>query len=152
MRGGPFQRLGLALDSSSVGLSVTSHRGLRGLPIAIADQRGWTHREAQPLELQDVVYDGTHTLVLSGELDLASAAELNRRLLPICRDANNVVLDLRQLTFIDASGLHIMVVAKEVCTRHETEFGLVPGPKHVQRVFQLTGLLAVLPFQCEPAS
>jgi anti-anti-sigma factor len=120
--------------------------------MAIADERGWSHREAQPLELQDVVYGGTHTLVLSGELDLASAAELNRRLLPLCRDAENVVLDLRQLTFIDASGLHVMVVAKEMCARHETAFGLVPGQEHVQRVFQLTGLLDVLPFRHEPTS
>jgi anti-sigma B factor antagonist len=121
--------------------------------MATADEMGLTSREAQPFELRDVVGGGTHTLVLRGELDVASAAELNRRLLPLCRDATNaVVLDLRQLTFIDASGLQIIVVAKEVCARHETEFALVPGPKHVQRVFALTGLLDVLPFQSQPRS
>jgi anti-anti-sigma factor len=121
--------------------------------MAIADEMGSTDHQAQPLEVRDVVGDGTHTLVLRGQLDVASAAELNRRLLPLCRDATNaVLLDLRQLTFIDASGLQIMVVAKEVCARHETEFALVPGPEQVQRVFALTGLLDVLPFQSEPRS
>jgi anti-sigma B factor antagonist len=121
--------------------------------MAIGDESGRTYRRGQPLELQDVVGDGTHTLVLRGELDLSSAAELNRRLLPLCRDATNaVVLDLRQLTFIDASGLQIIVVAREVCARHETEFALVPGPTQVQRVFQVTGLLDVLPFQSEAGS
>jgi anti-sigma B factor antagonist len=91
-----------------------------------------------------------HTLTLAGELDLAAAADLNRKLLVLCREGTSaVVLDLRRLTFIDAAGLHIIVVAKELCQRYGSELALIPGPKQVQRVFELTNLLGVLPFQRE---
>jgi anti-anti-sigma factor len=102
------------------------------------------------LEIEQIVRGSRHTLILSGELDLASAADLNRRLLRLCRKGTSaVVLDLRNLTFIDAAGLHIIVVAKELCQRYGSELALIPGPKQVQRVFELTNLLGVLPFQRE---
>jgi anti-sigma B factor antagonist len=102
------------------------------------------------LEIEHVVRGSRHTLTLTGELDLAAAADLNRKLLRLCRTGTRViVLDLRNLTFIDAAGLHIVVVAKELCQRYGSELALIPGPKQVQRVFELTNLLGVLPFQRE---
>ncbi len=102
------------------------------------------------LEIEHVVRGSRHTLTLTGELDLAAAADLNRKLLLLCRTGTSVVvLDLRNLTFIDAAGLHIIVVAKELCQRYGSELALIPGPRQVQRVFELTNLLGVLPFQRE---
>jgi anti-sigma B factor antagonist len=92
-------------------------------------------------------YDETVTLELHGELDLASterfelaAAELvdSRR--------GRVVIDLRGLTFIDSSGIRGMLrVQARLPSAARLE--LVPGPPAVQRVFELTGLIAALPFR-----
>jgi hypothetical protein len=38
-----------------------------------------------------------------------------------------LVLDLRNLTFIDSSGLHSVLLAKHLCAEHECELLLIPG-------------------------
>jgi anti-sigma B factor antagonist len=93
------------------------------------------------------VEPGRRTLALGGELDLASAPKLERAVgAALTAGARRLVLDLRRLEFIDASGLHSVVQAREACRREGCEFALVPGPRQVQRVFELTGTLKTLEF------
>jgi anti-sigma B factor antagonist len=47
------------------------------------------------------------------------------------------VLDLRDLTFIDSSGMRVIVDASLRARRAERELILVRGPSHVDRVFRL---------------
>jgi anti-sigma B factor antagonist len=104
-------------------------------------------------EVQDVVSDRCHRLVLTGELDLAPAAELEAMLLRLCADGTKeITLDLSKLRFMGSTGLRIVLLAKELCEQHGCEFLLIAGPRNVQRMFELTGLLDVLPFQAEDAS
>jgi anti-sigma B factor antagonist len=104
-------------------------------------------------EVQDVVSDGRHRLVLTGELDLAPAAELEAMLLRLCVDGTKeIALDLSKLRFMGSTGLRIVLLAKELCEQHGYEFLLIPGPSNIQRMFELTGLLDVLPFQAEDPS
>lgn len=99
------------------------------------------------LGVQDITRDGQRTLVLSGELDLASAWLLDCPLLRICTDeATAFTLDLSALTFIDSAGLRAILAAKGLCVMHDCEFMLIPGPAAVQRVFEVSGLLDHLPF------
>ena len=92
--------------------------------------------------------DGTrHILVLRGELDMLSAPELEATMLVAKRDASQLILDLSRLAFIDLRGLRMVLFAKELCDWDGCEFRLVPGPPSVQRVFELTELLDVLPFE-----
>jgi anti-anti-sigma factor len=117
-----------------------------------------THPDLEPaaeaplgFEMQDAVCGGRHTLVLSGELDLVSAGSLEAMVLLLCADGiTGFALDLSKLTFMDSTGLRALLCAKDVADSHGYEFMLVPGPKNVQRLFEVTGLLNVLPFQ-EPA-
>jgi anti-sigma B factor antagonist len=107
----------------------------------------------RPFEVQDVVSDGRHRLVLSGELDLAPAAELEALLLRLCADGTKeIALDLSKLRFMGSTGLRIVLLAKELCEQHGYEFRLVAGPANIQRMFEMTGLLNVLPFQAEDPS
>jgi anti-anti-sigma factor len=86
-------------------------------------------------------------LLLSGELDLASAPILDAALVRVsAQRARGLTLDLSQLTFIDASGLHVIVYANQLYKRLGYGFSLIPGPEAVQRLFQLTGLIDELPF------
>jgi anti-anti-sigma factor len=87
------------------------------------------------------------TLVVVGELDLASAPKLARAVSAALRaGARRLILDLRRLEFIDASGLHAVVAARDLCREEGCEFALVPGPRQVQLVFELTGTLSSLRF------
>jgi anti-sigma B factor antagonist len=57
-----------------------------------------------------------------------------------------VVVDLSQLHFLDSSGMRALLrLQSRIGDRARLE--LVPGPPAVQRVFELVGLTAVLPFR-----
>jgi len=104
-------------------------------------------------EVQDVVSDGRHRLVLTGELDLAPAAELEGMLLRLCGGGTKqIALDLSKLRFMGSVGLRLILLARELCKEHGYEFHLVAGPANIQRVFEMTGLLDVLPFQTNDSS
>jgi anti-anti-sigma factor len=66
----------------------------------------------------------------------------------LCKEGTSrLVLDLSELAFMDVMGLRMVLFAKELCEWHRCEFALVPGPVSVQRVFELTNLLDVMPFE-----
>jgi anti-sigma B factor antagonist len=112
----------------------------------LTGEGGWS--VGRPLDVQDAVSAGRHILVLSGELDIASADQLEAMVRQICDTATTeVVLDLSKLRFIDSSGLRAVLAAGEVCEEHGHEFVLVPGPRNIQRVFELTRLAERLPFR-----
>ena len=91
------------------------------------------------------------TLLLTGELDLASAPAIERILPELCADgASEIVLDLSRLAFIDSTGLRTILTGMSVCEKHICDFWLIPGTSAIQRVFELTGLAEKLPFR-DPA-
>jgi anti-sigma B factor antagonist len=103
---------------------------------------------AAQFELHEEGSGTSHTLVLIGELDMASAPTLETALRRICTDATEAVaLDLSRLTFMDSTGLRVMLVSKDLCERHHCELQMIPGPAQVQRLFEVTGLLEQLPFR-----
>jgi anti-anti-sigma factor len=56
------------------------------------------------------------------------------------------VLDLRQLEFIDAAGLDSVLALYAECLDVSTALTIMPGPRNVQRVFELTRVDRLLPF------
>jgi anti-anti-sigma factor len=96
------------------------------------------------LELQDLVCANRHTLVLTGEVDIASVWALDAALARICTSGTDaVVLDLRGVTFMDSSGIHAILRAEQLCRELQgCWFALIPDNKgQVRRVLELTGLL-----------
>jgi anti-sigma B factor antagonist len=103
-----------------------------------------------PFEVHDAVCGGRHTLSLHGELDIYSAGELKAMLLEVVRDGTSgVTLDLSGLTFMDSTGLYMVLFGRELTERHGCDFSLIPGSPKIQHVFELTALLDVLPFQTD---
>jgi anti-sigma B factor antagonist len=89
-----------------------------------------------------------HTLLLTGELDMAGAPELEARAKRLCAGrASELVLDLSQLEFIDSAGLNSILHVRAVCQEHMCGFCLTPGARRVQRVFEVTRLIDRLPFR-----
>jgi anti-anti-sigma factor len=97
-------------------------------------------------EVRDSMREGRHTLLLSGELDLAVAAELETIVLGLCGDGVRAVeLDLSRLTFMDSTGLRAVLRAQELCAEHGHDFLVTSGGGQVQRLLELTGTSEVLP-------
>ena len=82
----------------------------------------------------------TIRLRLAGELDLASAPGLEHQLEDLLsEDIRRVTIDLRDLEFLDSAGLRALLVAHRRLTERGRELLLGPGPRAVQRLFELTG-------------
>jgi anti-anti-sigma factor len=88
------------------------------------------------------------TVELSGELDLASAPTLEAALDQIPYESTrHVLLDLEDLSFIDASGLRAVLALHATCRAHAVQLSIRRGPRSVQRLFDLTHTDLVLPFE-----
>lgn len=89
---------------------------------------------------------GARTVVaVRGELDLATAPELEVALLPTLEAGGDVALDLRALEFMDSTGVRVIVAAHHAAQEHAGTLtvAVVPdGP--VGRVLEISGLDAVL--------
>jgi stage II sporulation protein AA (anti-sigma F factor antagonist) len=82
-----------------------------------------------------------------GELDLSSVDELDGTLRELRQTGfDQIELDLSSLTFIDSTGLRLVLVWDTVAQRDGMRLRLVPGPPAVQRVFEVTGVMERLPF------
>jgi anti-sigma B factor antagonist len=102
------------------------------------------------LDIQEAEYGGQHMLLLRGELDIATVPSLEAAVSRLCRDGTSAItLDLSRLAFIDSTGLAAIVFASKICEKNGFEFSLVQGSSSVRRLFELTGLIDVLPFQQE---
>jgi anti-anti-sigma factor len=100
------------------------------------------------LTIQDHRDGDRHTLRLEGELDMASAQELERRARQLCSEnASELVLDLSQLEFMDSAGLNAILRVRTLCRERVCDFGLIPGTQPVQRLFEITRLTDSLPFR-----
>ena len=83
---------------------------------------------------------------LEGELDFGTAFDAELRLEEAMRRAERLVIDLGPLTFIDSTGLGVIVEAHQRARREGVTLEILPGPRQVQQVFEVSGLLDALPF------
>jgi anti-anti-sigma factor len=88
----------------------------------------------------------------TGELDLSGAALLEDELdrLAAEPELSTVVLDLRQLEFMDSSGLRLVVLADMRAREAGRRFVLVKGAETVHRVFEITRMSERLDFVDDP--
>jgi len=94
---------------------------------------------------------------LAGELDLAASTELARTLRETQARSTLVVLDLRELTFMDTAGAHVIIDAGISARKAARGLIVARGPTQVDMVFTLTGtseqveLFDLDPEPCPPA-
>ena len=83
-----------------------------------------------------------------GELDIDTVGKLEERLLELQQNGfSEVVLDLRNLTFMDSSGVHLLVATDQLARRDGTSFVLIAGSDRVQRLFEIAGIEQLLRFR-----
>jgi anti-sigma B factor antagonist len=84
-------------------------------------------------------------LAVSGELDLRTSPELEDRLDRVWNaGAELVILDLRQIEFMDSTGLRVLLGAHQRAQESGRLFALVRGADQVERVLTLTGVRDLL--------
>jgi anti-sigma B factor antagonist len=103
---------------------------------------------ASHLSVREEVAGTAHTLVLTGELDLASRPLLDEFIRSVVdHKATVVVLDIDGIEFIDSTGLHAIIAACRLCEQHGCAMELVGGGSQVLRLFELAGVLDELPLR-----
>jgi anti-sigma B factor antagonist len=90
----------------------------------------------------EVRSQGKATIIaVSGELDLASSPTLQEELDRVsASDADLLIIDLRDLDFMDSTGLSVLVRAHQRAEEQGRQLAMVKGPQQVQRLLSLTGV------------
>jgi anti-sigma B factor antagonist len=90
--------------------------------------------------------DGRAVVVIRGELDLATAPDLEAAITSRLDDGQDVVVDLRELEFMDSTGLRVLVAAHGRVEGTEQRFLIVrplPGAS-IERILAVAGVERVL--------
>ena len=130
---------GSSTDHTTPPTAVTVHDGL-GDPGAEA--------VVEALGIQ-VRWHGRQSCVITvaGELDVATAPDLMERLREILdENPQRLVIDLDQVTFLDSTGLGVLVSAYQRMSRRADGFVLVCHRRSSLKVMQITGLTRVFTF------
>ena len=91
--------------------------------------------------------DSCVRLALWGEIDLAARPRLEAEIDELRGSGlASLIVDLRHVSFLDSSGLRLVLELYAAARDDGFELQLVPGPPHVQRVFEITRTLGELPF------
>jgi anti-sigma B factor antagonist len=85
----------------------------------------------------EALSDGAAILVLSGEIDLATAPKMVSRFQELAdKGLTNVIIDAREVRFIDSTGLHGLIEGKRIIHEKGSQIVLVPSPQ-VRRLLEL---------------
>jgi anti-sigma B factor antagonist len=100
----------------------------------------------EPASVHTQTDDGSPVVVVTGEIDMATAPMLGRELTAAIESGDGpVVLDLSDVTFFDSSGLRVAIVAHRDLGEKNRRLAVVCKPEgHVRRTFALAGLADVL--------
>jgi anti-sigma B factor antagonist len=96
---------------------------------------------------------GSHvTLKITGELDLSTCPVLAEGIEGLRHDRQSVTLDLSDLTFMDSTGLRLLIELDQRARAEEWTLTLI-RPEHVTAaaVLKATGADSALPFKNGPA-
>ena len=92
-------------------------------------------------DLRVVRGDSRMRIAPVGELDIATSPQLEEAIARATSEpVSELVLDLRELTFMDSTGLRVMVSADARARDDSRRLAIVQGPEAVHRVFRITGL------------
>ncbi|HEX3510694.1 MAG TPA: STAS domain-containing protein [Solirubrobacteraceae bacterium] len=91
--------------------------------------------------------DERQIIAVSGEIDYLTAPQVRAALKTVCESgAQDIVIDLKGVTFLDSTGLRELIRAVTTCNEHTAELVIVTNPT-VRRILETTGLVGILPLQ-----
>lgn len=96
----------------------------------------------EELHIADYAVDAdTHVIEVGGQVDLYSAPDLKRRTSSVIdAGVRCVIMDLSRVTFMDSTGLGILIGARKRLRRSGAEVVLVITNYDVEHLLEITGL------------
>jgi anti-sigma B factor antagonist len=88
----------------------------------------------------------SQVITVSGEVDLATSPELDVAIIGALESGTqSLVIDLSDVSFMDSSGLGVIVRGLKRCREADKDLDLVISNERVLKVFGITGLDQVIP-------
>jgi anti-anti-sigma factor len=94
----------------------------------------------------------TEIVAVTGDVDLATVDVLRAQLTSALQRGAKVVLDLRNVSFMDTQGLAAVIEAEKSSSESGTRFIVVRAPATVHRLFDMIGLTDRLTVVDDPAT
>ena len=87
-----------------------------------------------------------YVITVSGEVDLATSPELDTAIIAAIESGtSSVAINLTDVSFMDSSGLGVIVRGLKRCREADKDLDLVITNERVLKVFGITGLDQVIP-------
>ena len=104
------------------------------------------HEEFRPFEVHISPGHGAVRVAPAGEVDLATTAMLQERIeAQLEQGCARLVLDLHDVSFMDSTGVRLVLDLVAAAQREHWELSLIRVPYAVHRVFELSGVLDAVP-------
>lgn len=114
--------------------------------MAVSTPNAERHLRVNGLGIGSARRGGDHVITLDGDLEMANVAVIESELNQVeAGDCNGIVLDLRGLSFLDSTGIHLLISAHERATANGRPLALVVDDGPVHRVLDVCGALSILP-------
>ncbi len=97
-----------------------------------------------PLTLRSCASDGVTVIAARGEIDLATAPQLRDEIIRHLAPGGELHLRLDAVTFIDASGLRVLLASQRRAALLDACLVLVSTSRVVDRLMELTGTAGLL--------
>jgi anti-sigma B factor antagonist len=92
-------------------------------------------------DIENAESGGECVLTVRGDIDLSSASDFETALrTALDATPTSILVDLGALSFIDSSGLRVLVSVSKDAQSQGATLGLRNVPRHAQRVLDITGL------------
>jgi anti-sigma B factor antagonist len=100
--------------------------------------------EPQEFSIRTASRGDAFVVTPTGEIDLSTAPELGSSLQAAPPAARHVVVDLSEVSFIDSSGINVLLTGRRRLAEGGAGLSVVVPPGPVRRVFELTQLVDAL--------
>ena len=91
---------------------------------------------------------GSSVISVCGEVDVATAVRFREFIeATIDNDVDTIVIDLTGVTFIDSTGLGVLIGARKRCDAKGRSLRIVVSEPRILKVFEITGLTELFEIQ-----
>jgi anti-sigma B factor antagonist len=100
-----------------------------------------TMKQPEKIQLRTETTDTQYTVYVSGELDLEVASQMRAAMAPLVESTDrSLVLNLRDLQYIDSTGIGILVSVLKARHARQMPFYVEAIPPGILKLFDMTGI------------
>ncbi|TDC45469.1 anti-sigma factor antagonist [Jiangella ureilytica] len=98
------------------------------------------------LSLSTRTESGRSVVAVGGEIDVYTAPRLRDQLVELVDSGHyHIVVDMREVEFLDSTGLGVLVGGLKRVGQHDGSLRLVCNQERILKIFRITGLTKVFP-------